>query len=308
MLQTFLQSLFFFLFLAALLDYRAQRTHPDLKGPLSFGVAMGSIALGLQAVVLSSGGRPDILLFVYGLVFYPLWIFMFVTLLTAMCAAEQDRLVYGSRTRLQVFPLCAWCASRFRRTGAGTEKALGTMCSDGQVRPDEPGAARIPWRGALETAAWSVAALGFGYAWLWFCAERFGARPSPRVAALARDAKSILPLVLPAVLIAPPLEELAFRGYLLGRLRGRLEFWLGGFASGRAWSAALAILITSILWALPHVNVTVPEWVKWGQIFGIGLMLGLARLRLGLEACVLIHLAVNIGGFFLAPGAYRAAP
>jgi membrane protease YdiL (CAAX protease family) len=41
--------------------------------------------------------------------------------------------------------------------------------------------------------------------------------------------------------------------------------------------------------------------VKFIQIFIVGLFLGLARLRLGLEACVLIHALYNAAGCMYAP-------
>ena len=44
-----------------------------------------------------------------------------------------------------------------------------------------------------------------------------------------------------------------------------------------------------------------PAWVKWVQVFGIGLGLGAARARLGLEACVGLHLGFNLIGALIVP-------
>jgi membrane protease YdiL (CAAX protease family) len=60
------------------------------------------------------------------------------------------------------------------------------------------------------------------------------------------------------------------------------------------WPSAAAICVTSALWALQHEGMISPEWVKWVQIFGVGIVLGVARLRLGLEACMALHFLHNI--------------
>lgn len=144
------------------------------------------------------------------------------------------------------------------------------------------------------------------------------------------DLAFVISLYLP-VLLAPFIEEIIFRGYIQEKLtrlfraaarghrvglgyRAVLRYLTGPLggepgpaqgtvpgavsrcsAQGAApWSSAAAICVTSALWALQHQGMISPEWVKWVQIFGVGIVLGVARLRLGLEACMTLHFLHNI--------------
>lgn len=59
----------------------------------------------------------------------------------------------------------------------------------------------------------------------------------------------------------------------------------------------IAIIITSVLWTLGHVGVLVPEWVKFAQIFPIGLLFGWLYKKFGAESTMLTH---GIFNFVLA--------
>lgn len=62
----------------------------------------------------------------------------------------------------------------------------------------------------------------------------------------------------------------------------------------------IAISITSFIWALGHVNALDPQWVKFAQIFPIGIVLGLLYKKYGTESSILAHGSFNIIMIFLA--------
>ncbi len=81
-------------------------------------------------------------------------------------------------------------------------------------------------------------------------------------------------------------EELIFRfvipNYLAVQLKlGEKKYWI-------------AIAISSMLWALAHASTLDPEWIKFIQIFPIGLALGVMYKRYGLESCIIAHTGFNI--------------
>ena len=78
----------------------------------------------------------------------------------------------------------------------------------------------------------------------------------------------------------PVFEEILFRG-----------FWFEGFRDSRIKIVG-AILFTSLLWTLLHVQYNV-----WGMtsIFILGLIIGIVRyLTNSLWCCMLIHIVVNL--------------
>ncbi len=89
------------------------------------------------------------------------------------------------------------------------------------------------------------------------------------------------------VLIAPIFEEILYRHYLQSRLVCLLKNRRGG-----AW---LAIAVASFLWALAHQGMLLPEWVKFAQIFVIGLLFGALQRRWGVAISIAAHLALNVG-------------
>ncbi len=95
----------------------------------------------------------------------------------------------------------------------------------------------------------------------------------------------VLGVSLPAILGAALGEEVMYRGVLQALLSQRL--------AGRAGSF-LAIVLTSLIWALAHSLNTDAPWVKLGQIFVIGLAFGAIARRYSVEASALAHLALNL--------------
>lgn len=67
----------------------------------------------------------------------------------------------------------------------------------------------------------------------------------------------------------------------------------------------VAVLLSSMLWALAHADTLNPEWVKFAQIFPIGLALGCMFKKFGLESCILAHAGFNTIMMFLFEGLIR---
>ncbi|WP_432667392.1 CPBP family intramembrane glutamic endopeptidase [Wukongibacter baidiensis] len=56
----------------------------------------------------------------------------------------------------------------------------------------------------------------------------------------------------------------------------------------------IAIVLTSILWSIGHANTLSPEWVKFAQVFPIGIALGFLFRRFGLESTMIVHGVLNV--------------
>jgi membrane protease YdiL (CAAX protease family) len=88
-------------------------------------------------------------------------------------------------------------------------------------------------------------------------------------------------------------EEILFR---LG-----LQNYLAKILNLRGSRYVAAILITASIWSLGHANTLDPEWIKFVQIFPVGVAMGFLFRKFGLEACILAHGAFNVAMVFLAP-------
>lgn len=82
-------------------------------------------------------------------------------------------------------------------------------------------------------------------------------------------------------LTAAVLEEVIFRGALLGALLRLTR------------SATAAVLLSSVLFALGHAAYLDVPGIKELQIFGLGVLLGWARMKGGLVWAMRLHLAFN---------------
>ena len=150
---------------------------------------------------------------------------------------------------------------------------------------------RLLW--LLEGGAWLVGAFVFSAGWLFVASRLVGAEADASlVESVEREIRRGWAVVavrrwVPLVLAAFS-EEAIYRGYFQSRLGVFLGFL------GRRWAGLVSVVVVSALWTLGHGGMIDPAWVKWVQIFGIGLVLGAVRVRLGLEGCVGVHLAFNV--------------
>lgn len=89
-------------------------------------------------------------------------------------------------------------------------------------------------------------------------------------------------------------EELLFR-FVVPNLTAKLF----NFQGKKYW---IAIVISSIFWTIGYANSIYPTWVKFVQIFPIGIALGGIYKRFGLESCIIAHLIFNIVMVFIGEG------
>lgn len=84
------------------------------------------------------------------------------------------------------------------------------------------------------------------------------------------------------VLAAPVVEELLFRGVVLGYLR-------------RGFSDRTSVLVSALLFAIIHFN-----WIQGGYAFLLGILLGHLCLRTkSLWMSIFLHMFINLGSFFV---------
>ncbi len=93
-------------------------------------------------------------------------------------------------------------------------------------------------------------------------------------------------VVLPAACAAAVGEELLFRGVV----QRWLEKWFGG-TERAGW---VAIVLTSVFWAILHAPNTTAPGMKILQIFLIGLFFGWLARRSGVESAIVAHVCLNI--------------
>jgi membrane protease YdiL (CAAX protease family) len=81
-------------------------------------------------------------------------------------------------------------------------------------------------------------------------------------------------------------EEIIFRLGIQNFLAKHLNW-----QQDRYW---IAIAVTSIFWTLGHAGSLNPDWIKFMQIFPMGLLLGWLFRKQGIESCILAHGLFNI--------------
>lgn len=100
-------------------------------------------------------------------------------------------------------------------------------------------------------------------------------------------------ILIMAVVIA---EEVTFRlviqNYLVKQFKLENKYWI-------------PIVLSSLMWTLAHGNTLIPEWVKFAQIFPIGLALGALYKKFGLESVIIAHGGFNIIMMFLSGNLIR---
>lgn len=93
----------------------------------------------------------------------------------------------------------------------------------------------------------------------------------------------LMVLALYLIVSAPVAEELIFRHYALNRLAALKQIGLVG-----------ASLLTTLVFAMGHTGMMEPAWLKWLQISLFGISLAICQIRINTEACILLHLLLNI--------------
>jgi len=101
---------------------------------------------------------------------------------------------------------------------------------------------------------------------------------------LISNRQVVILLLVKAAVITPLIEELFFRGVLLGSVRRLL---------GSSWSA---VLLSSVAFGLVHMGV--PASVL--PLTSMGVVLAVLRIRAGLAACVIAHGLFNVRTLALA--------
>ena len=142
-----------------------------------------------------------------------------------------------------------------------------------------------PERGALLRVGLGVVAGCAGYpAWVTsIAAVGLALGLAPRDPADARSMGFVL--IVASVALAPVFEEMLYRDRLLLALRARA-------------GAPVAVIVTSVLFALPHLE----AWSVLGT-FLVGLALGATRLVAGsLPLCIGIHAGLNLASVVWSPG------
>jgi membrane protease YdiL (CAAX protease family) len=156
-------------------------------------------------------------------------------------------------------------------------------------------AASDPRRGRLfvESLFLALLAAAVAVAWsilLFKATERFTGAP-PQPAPGTEDVAFIFTgrtaLVLGFGLAAAFWEEIFVRLFLQNALIRLFRNARGG--------TGCAVVVASAVWAAGHAGTVQPELVKFLQVFGVGIMLGIVNLRRGIEPCLVAHSAFNVG-------------
>jgi membrane protease YdiL (CAAX protease family) len=139
-------------------------------------------------------------------------------------------------------------------------------------------------RSALGIAVGTVAGWATYPMWVFLIVSLGLALGLPPREGLDRPAQGIAS-ILSAVVLAPVFEELLYRERLLVALRARA-------------GASVAIAVTSVLFALPHLE----AWSVLGT-FLVGLALGVTRVVAGsISLCIGIHAGLNLASVAWARG------
>jgi len=164
----------------------------------------------------------------------------------------------------------------------------------GWMRPPRRWREIIPLKPLLAGAA---AANGLTFAVFLLMSSRVAIHVNPQFEASQQEwnyaGQATTVLLLAQLIVAPFFEETLFRHYL----QSRLACWFG--RHGVTWWAAAAP--TSALWPLGHAGLLQPGWVKYCQVFPLGLLLGWLQRRWGVGLSMAVHLSLNIGVFLYAP-------
>jgi len=158
------------------------------------------------------------------------------------------------------------------------------------------GGGDIRWRGMAGAAAFGVgAAVVSTVIFLMLGVEE--SEPLQRMGEMLRGVGEVspairIPIVLLAISVPAIVEELAYRGVLLG--------FLVRHSGGRRGAIVASVVGVSLLWALIHLMNTDAPLVKLSQIFVVGVVLCEFARRVSVEAAIAGHLGLNLAAGMLA--------
>ncbi len=180
----------------------------------------------------------------------------------------------------------------------------------------------IHWNGLVARRNWlRLVGVGILLSALAQTGERFVKEPkSPEIDHLMRTAGGAWGVMLLGTLLAPLMEEIAFRGFLLPALATAYD-WLSlkrTPANVRRWESTtdhtnmalvFAALFSSLLFAAIHAPQLEYAWGPVSLLFGVSLVLAYIRVRTHSVACsTLVHLTYNFTIFalaFIVTGGFR---
>lgn len=194
-----------------------------------------------------------------------------VIALAAGLAFTAAGMYYSVRLRQPHFPLLRALARRRRR-------------------PPLPAARRSPW----------ILSVAVGAGFLLYTVALFWAT-EPRISPVLKHTVQTLELLmertgsplLVAILVSliAVKEEVTYRLFI----QTQFEWWLRRTSNPACW----AILLSATVWTLGHAGAIEPTWVKFAQIFPMGIALGLMRRRWGLTPCIVAHVMLNFIGVLM---------
>ena len=180
----------------------------------------------------------------------------------------------------------------------------------------------IHWNGLVARRNWPrLVVVGVLLSALAQLGEHFVTAPkSPEVEHYMRTPLGAWSVMLMGTLLAPVMEEIAFRGFLLPALATAYD-WLSldrTPAALQRWTSTtgnsnpgliFAALFSSLLFALVHAPQLEYAWGPVGLLFGVSLVLAFVRVRTHSVACsTLVHLSYNLTIFvaaLIATGGFR---
>jgi hypothetical protein len=130
-------------------------------------------------------------------------------------------------------------------------------------------------------------------------------RASDMVRELLESSSTNLPTAMGASVVgALAMFEFALSEEVVFRLG--IQNYLARVLKLRGNSYWIAVVLTTALWSMAHVNTLDPNWAKIVQVFPLGIALGVLFRRYGVEACTAAHLLFNLALMFLAPSLIEA--
>jgi hypothetical protein len=124
----------------------------------------------------------------------------------------------------------------------------------------------------------------------------------PSIGDIFREAVGNGPSITPLSLVL--ILEIAFNEEIFFRLG--VQNFLAARLVNRRRGYEIAIVITTILWTLGHAGALNPDWIKFAQVFPIGLALGWLYRRYGTESAIIAHSLFNlVSALLLSPLLFR---